>query len=175
MSSSTSSPTSEPLAVARVMGVRGLKGDLRVMALTDVPDRLIVGAVVLVEGEEAPRRITQVGSSRLGPILRLEGISDHATATALIGRHLTTTEPPAPLPTGAFWWHELEGLDVVDPQGQVLGRLEEVFRAGANEVYRVIGPDAELLVPALRSVVLDIDLDGGRMTIRDPSDWLEEV
>jgi 16S rRNA processing protein RimM len=62
---------------------------------------------------------------------------------------------------------------VVDPQGQVLGRLEEVFRAGANEVYRVIGPDAELLVPALRSVVLDIDLDSGRMTIRDPSAWLE--
>jgi 16S rRNA processing protein RimM len=134
-----------------------------------------VGAAVVVEGEKAPRRITQVGTSRLGPVLRLEGISDHATATALIGRHLTATEPPAPLPTGTFWWHELEGLEVVDPQGQVLGRLEEVFRAGANEVYRVIGPDAELLVPALRSVVLDIDLDGGRMTIRDPSAWLEEV
>jgi 16S rRNA processing protein RimM len=53
--------------------------------------------------------------------------------------------------------------------------LEEVFRAGANEVYRVIGPDAELLVPALRSVVLDIDLDAGRMTIRDPAAWLEEA
>ncbi|MEX1277596.1 MAG: hypothetical protein WEI16_00895, partial [Chloroflexota bacterium] len=63
------------------------------MALTDVPDRLIVGAAVVVEGEKAPRRITQVGTSRLGPVLRLEGVSDHATATALIGRHLTATEP----------------------------------------------------------------------------------
>ena len=44
MSSSTSSPTSEPLAVARVMGVRGLKGDLRVMSLTDAPERLAVGS-----------------------------------------------------------------------------------------------------------------------------------
>lgn len=175
MSSSTSSPTSEPLAVARVMGVRGLEGDLRVMALTDVPDRLTVGAAVLVEGEPAPRRITRVGTSRQGLVLRLEGIADRGMAAALIGRHLTAIEPPAALPAGTFWWHELEGLEVVDSQGRVLGRLKEVFRAGANEVYRVLGPDGELLVPALRSVVLAIDLDSGRMTIRDPATWLEEV
>ena len=175
MSSSTSSPTSDPLAVARVMGVRGLEGDLRVMPLTDVPDRLAVGATVLVEGESAPRRIMQVGSSRHGPVLRLEGVSDHTSATALIGRHLTSTEPPADLPPDTYWWHELEGLEVMDETGRTVGRLEEVFRVGTNEVYRVVGPDTELLVPALRSVVLNIDLGAGRMTIRDPSEWLEEV
>lgn len=175
MSSSTSSPTNDPLAVARVMGVRGLDGDLRVMALTDVPDRLTVGAFVLVEGESAPRRITEVGASRHGSILRLDGVTDRATAAALIGRHLSAPDAPGELPAGTYWWHELEGLDVVDPDGRALGRLEEVFRAGANEVYRVVGPEAELLVPALRSVVLEIDLSHGRMTIRDPAEWLEEV
>lgn len=157
------------------MGVRGLDGDLRVMALTDVPDRLTVGAFVLVEGESAPRRITQVGASRHGPILRLDGVTDRATAAALIGRHLSAPDAPGELPAGTYWWHELEGLDVVDPDGRGLGRLDEVFRAGANEVYRVVGPESELLVPALRSVVLEIDLSQGRMTIRDPAEWLEEV
>lgn len=175
MSSSTSSPTSDPLAVARVMGVRGLDGDLRVMALTDVPDRLTVGAFVLVEGESAPRRITQVGASRHGPILRLDGVTDRTTAAALIGRHLSAPDAPSELPAGTYWWHELEGLDVVDADGRSLGRLEEVFRAGANEVYRVVGLESELLVPALRSVVLEIDLSQGRMTIRDPAEWLEEA
>jgi 16S rRNA processing protein RimM len=175
MSSSTSSLTSDLLAVARVMGVRGLDGDLRVMVLTDVPDRLTAGAFVLVEGESAPRRITQVGASRHGLVLRLEGVTDRATAAALIGRHLSAPDAPGELPEGTYWWHELEGLDVVDPDGRALGRLEEVFRAGANEVYRVVGPESELLVPALRSVVLEIDLGGSRMTIRDPAEWLEEV
>lgn len=175
MSSSTSSPTSEPLAVARVMGVRGLEGDLRVMPLTDVPDRLAVGAAVLVEGESVPRSITRAGTSRLGRVLRLEGISDRDAASALVGRHLSSTEPAGALPPGTYWWHELEGLEVVDAEGRIVGRLDEVFRAGANEVYRVVGPDGELLVPALRSVVLGIDLGGGRMTIRRPSEWLEEV
>lgn len=175
MSSSTSSPTSDLLAVARVMGVRGLDGDVRVMALTDVPGRLTVGAFVLVEGESEPRRITQVGVSRHGPILRLDGVADRAAAIALIGRHLSSPEAPSGLPAGTYWWHELEGLDVVSPDGRSIGRLEEVFRAGANEVYRVIGKETELLVPALRSVVLEIDLSQGRMTIRDPAEWLEEV
>jgi 16S rRNA processing protein RimM len=145
------------------------------MALTDVPDRLTVGASVLVEGEAEPRRIMNVGASRHGPILRLDGVTDRATAAALIGRHLSALDAPGELPAGTYWWHELEGLDVVDPDGRPLGRLEEVFRAGANEVYRVVSPEAELLVPALRSVVLEIDLSQGRMTVRDPAEWLEEV
>ncbi|MGH2462692.1 MAG: ribosome maturation factor RimM [Candidatus Limnocylindria bacterium] len=175
MSSSTSSLTSDPLAVARVMGVRGLEGDLRVMVLSDAPHRLAVGAVLLVEGESAPRRILQVGTSKHGPVLRLEGVEDRDAASALVGSHLLSTEPPPVLPVGSYWWHELEGLQVVDTTGRGLGTLQEVFRAGSNEVYRVVGPEGEILVPALRSVVVEIDLPAGRMTIRDPSDWLEDA
>lgn len=175
MSSSTSSRTSEPLAVARVMGVRGLKGDLRVMSLTDAPERLSVGASVLVEGEEMPRRITEVGQAKHGPVLRLEGVTDRDQAVALIGRHLTATGAPAVLPDGTYWWHELEGLAVESPAGRPIGRLEEVFRTASNEVYRVVGPDGEVLVPAIRSVVLEIDVPAGRMVIREPDEWLEEV
>lgn len=175
MSNSTSSPTSEPLAVARVMGVRGLEGDLRVMPLTDVPDRLALGAAILVEGETAPRRITQVGASRHGPVLRLDGVSGRSPASALIGRHLFSTEPSPELPPGTYWWHELEGLEVTNATGRAFGRLEEVFRVGTNEVYRVVGADGELLVPALASIVTAIDRETGRMTIRDPSEWLGEV
>lgn len=175
MSSSTSSPTSEPLAVARVMGVRGLKGDLRVMTLTDSPERLAAGQHVVVEGETTPREITEAGISKHGPVLRLTGITDRDGASALIGRHLLAPAAPDELPAGTYWWHELEGLEVVTPDGRAIGLLEEVFRAGANEVYRVVGADGEVLVPSLHKVVVRIDLAGGQMTIRHPSEWLEEV
>jgi ribosomal 30S subunit maturation factor RimM len=65
------------------------------------------------------------------------------------------------------------GLDVVDAQGAAIGELVEVFRAGGNEVYRIVGPAGERLVPALRSMVLDVDLAAGRMTVA-PED-AEEV
>jgi 16S rRNA processing protein RimM len=44
--------------------------------------------------------------------------------------------------------------------------VAEVFRVGENEVYRIEAPDEELLIPALRDVVLAVDLEAGRMTIR---------
>ncbi len=175
MSSSTSKPTSEPLAVARVMGVRGLKGDLRVMSLTDTPERLLVGELVVVEGETAPRQIMEAGTSKHGPVLRLVGITDRDGASALIGRHLLAPRAPDDLPAGTYWWHELEGLEVITINGRAIGRLEEVFRAGSNEVYRVVGPDGEVLVPSLQSIVVKIDLGAGQMTILDPAEWLEEV
>ncbi len=175
MSSSTSSLTSDLLAVARVMGVRGLGGELRVMPLTDTPERLALDAMVVVEGEETPRRIAATGPSRQGVILSLEGITDRDAAAAMVGRHLLAPGAAPELPAGTYWWHQLEGLEVVDENGRSLGRLDEVFRVGTNEVYRVVGDEGELLVPALHSVVTAIDLDAGRMTIRDPADWLEEA
>jgi 16S rRNA processing protein RimM len=157
------------------MGVRGLKGDLRVMSLTDAPGRLAVDQLVVVEGETTPRRILEAGMSKHGPVLRLEGVTDRDAASALIGRHLVAPGAPEELPAGTYWWHELEGLEVITGAGAVIGRLEEVFRAGPNEVYRVVGPDAEILVPALHAIVTDIDLAAGQMTIRDPAEWLEEA
>jgi 16S rRNA processing protein RimM len=157
------------------MGVRGLKGDLRVLSLTDTPERLTLDQLVVVEGETEPRRIVEVGQSKHGPVLRLEGIRDRDAASALIGRHLLPAQASPDLPEGTYWWHELEGLEVVTAAGGVIGRLEEVFRAGPNEVYRVVGPGGEVLVPALRTIVTDIDVAAGRMTILDPADWLEEV
>jgi 16S rRNA processing protein RimM len=157
------------------MGVRGLGGDLRLLPLSDDPDRLALGASVIVDGERAPRRITAVSQSRHGPVVRLEGIADRDAAAALIGLHLSAEGAPAELPADHYWWHQLEGLEVVDRNGEAVGRLVEVFRAGGNEVYRVSGEQQDVLVPALRSVVLDIDLGAGRMTILPVVEWLEEV
>jgi len=157
------------------MGVRGLKGDLRVMSLTDAPERLSVGELVVVEGETAPREILEAGIAKHGPVLRLVGITDRDEASSLIGRHLMAPEPPDDLPAGTYWWHELEGLEVITTNGRAIGLLEEVFRVGSNEVYRVVGSDGEVLVPSLQSIVVKIDVTAGQMTIHDPAEWLEEV
>jgi 16S rRNA processing protein RimM len=97
-------------------------------------------------------------------VLQLDGVTDRGTAEALRGRYLEVDA--ASLPDGTYYWHQLVGLHVTDPHGAPLGSVTEVFRAGENEVYR-IQDDAgnELLVPALRSVVLEIDVEAGRMVV----------
>jgi 16S rRNA processing protein RimM len=157
------------LAVARVLGAKGLSGAFRVEPLTDAPDRLVAGALLFLEGEDRPRRVTNVEPGGRVPVLLLEGITHRDAAQALAGRYLEVDARP--LPEGTWYWHQIVGLQVADEQGTLLGSVVEVFRAGENEVYRIEGPDGELLVPALLDVVREIDVPGGRMTVRwDPEE-----
>jgi 16S rRNA processing protein RimM len=144
---------------------------VRVEVLTDWPERLTVGAEVWIEGTAGPTRIIGVESGGKALVLYLDALSTREAAEAAGGRYLEAATEP--LPEGTYYWDDLVGLDVVDAQGVGIGELVEVFRAGGNEVYRVVGPAGERLIPALRSVVLDVDLAAGRMTVA-PDD-AEEV
>ena len=138
---------------------------MRLEVLTDRTDRLIVGSMLFVEGEEAPRRVREAELGGRVPVIRLEGVEDRGRAQALIGRYLEVEAER--LPAGHYYWHELIGLRVTDEAGHELGRVVEVFRAGENEVYRVEAEgQPELLLPALRDVIRQIDLESGTMTVR---------
>ena len=150
--------------MARILGPKGLAGSLRIEALTDHPERLAPGEELWVEDEATPRTVVEMGWGGRAPVLRLEGISDRATAERLVGRYLEA--PARPLPADTYYWHQLIGMTAVDDAGNELGRVVEIFRAGENEVYRIEGPSGELLVPALRDVVRSIDLAAGRMVVR---------
>jgi 16S rRNA processing protein RimM len=146
-----------------VVGAKGLDGALRVELLTDWPERLTAGAELWVEAEAAPRRVIATEFGGRAPVLRLDGIDGREAAEALVGRYLEV--PARSLPTGSYYWHQLVGLTVTDPAGGELGTLDEVFRVGENEVYRVVGRAGEVLVPALRDVVQRIDLEAGLMVV----------
>lgn len=128
-----------------------------------------MGAQVYLEGEDEPRLILAAEWGSRVPALTLSGVGSREAAETLAGRYLE--RPSTELPEGSYYWHELEGLLVVDEAGAELGRLVEIFRAGENEVYRVEGEGGELLIPALREVVRAIDVPAGRMIVRyDPEE-----
>jgi len=164
-SSWRSSPTTDRLAVARISGAKGLAGALRIEALTDWPEHLDEGAVVFLEGEEEGRSIESVERGGRIPVVRLQGIGSREAAERLVGRYLEAEAQP--LPEGSFYWHEIEGMAVVDESDTPIGTVAEVFRAGGAEVYRIereAGP--ELLIPGIREIVLSIDRERRRMVVR---------
>jgi 16S rRNA processing protein RimM len=150
--------------VARVIGAKGLRGGLKIELLTDWPERLVAGAEVYLENEPAARRIVAAEWGGRVPVLMLEGVEDRDAAERLAGRHLERDAEA--LPDGEYYWHQLEGIAVEDPAGRPLGTVTEVFRAGENEVYVVAGPaGTEILVPALRGVVRELDVAARRMVV----------
>jgi 16S rRNA processing protein RimM len=142
-----------------------------VEVLTDWPDRLQAGAEVWPDGDDRPLRIVRAETGGRVPVLHLEGIETREAAEALVGRYLEA--PQRTLDEGTYFWEDLIGLRVEEPDGAPVGELVEIFRAGGNEVYRVVGPGGERLVPALRHAVVRIDLEAGLMIVA--ADDAEEV
>ena len=116
-------------------------------------------------------RIERVESGGRARVLHLERVDSREAAERLVGRYLEG--PPAELAAGEYFWDDLIGLAVETPDGERVGELVEIFRAGGNEVYRIVGPDGERLVPALASVVRRIDVAAGVMVVAH--DDAEEV
>ena len=164
-----SSPTTERLVVARITGAKGLTGTLRIEALTDWPEHLDPGAVVFLEGEDQARAIIAVERGGRIPAIRLDDVPTRDAAEALVGRYLEAEAQT--LPAETYYWHEIEGMAVVDESGADIGTIEEVFRAGGAEVYRIARPGhPDLLIAATRDVVRTIDREARRMVIRVPDE-----
>jgi len=157
--------------VARVLGPKGLRGGLRIELLTDWPERLTRGAEIWLDGDPVARTIEATETGGKVPIVYLSGVASRDDAARLIGRYLEGSAHA--LGEGECYWDDLVGLRAESPEGTPLGELVEVFRAGGNEVYRIVGPGGERLVPALRSAVERIDLAEGVIVIA--ADDAEEV
>jgi 16S rRNA processing protein RimM len=157
--------------VARILGAKGLAGAVRIELLTDWPERLAPGAELWLEGDAVPVRIVRLETGGRTTVLHLDRFTTREAAEALSGRYLEA--PARELPPETFYWDDLVGLRVEEPDGMHVGELVEIFRSGANEVYRIVGDGGERLVPALRSTVLGIDLEAGVIVVA-PDD-AEEV
>lgn len=150
--------------MARILGPKGLGGAVRVELLTDWPERLVAGADAWLDDGTAVRIARTEMGGRV-PVVHLEGIGSREAAEPLSGRYLEMAAHD--LPEATWFWSDLIGLRVEDPGGRVVGELVEIFRAGGNEVYRVVGPGGERLVPALRDTVLRVDPEAGVIVVAD--------
>ena len=167
-------PQAEPddgfVAVGRVLGAFGLKGELRVQILTDNQARFKPKAK-LWAGQQ-PVSIATSRFAQAFAYVTLKGFHDRGDVEKF--RHALLQVPEAdlpPLPDGEYYRFQLRGLTVVDRAGTTLGTLDEIIETGANDVYRVHpaeGPD--VLLPALADVILSVDLAARTMTV-DPPDW----
>lgn len=159
-----STPAEERVAVGLVHGLHGLRGAVRVEVLSDEPERFAVGSLLFAEGEERPLTIAWTGPAKPGLLVRFEELPDRESVEHLRQRYLEVVERP--LPAGTYYWHQIVGLVATTITGDELGRVVDVFRAGEGEVYVVQGgPLGEIMVPAVASVVVELDPDAGRLVV----------
>ena len=161
------SPTAgEPvvyLAVGTLRRSHGIRGDIVLDVLTDFPERLEPGTLIYVGDKKQPLKITRRRPHNEGLILGLEGISNSEQAAKYSAKtsYVPAENRPA-LPEGEYYHHQILGLKVVDENGVDLGILTEIIETGANDVYVVTKEDRvvrDVLIPALKHVLLDVNLE----------------
>lgn len=162
---------SEPcfLIVGEVVRPHGIRGEIKVRVLTEFPERFQLLKEVYLSGEDEeprPYRLESVRYHQGFAVLKLESCTDRAAADKLRNQLVQIPRESAmPLEEGAYYIYQIIGLDVWTEAGEHLGRVVEVLETSANDVYVVRGPRGEVLLPALKSVVPDIDLPARRMTV----------
>jgi 16S rRNA processing protein RimM len=163
------------VTIGRVVKAHGIRGEVVVDVLSDVPGRFDVGADVLLDG----RAVTITGSRphQVRLLVRLEGVTDRTAAELLRGK---TFEGEAADVSGeeTYYAHELVGMAVVDEDGGDLGTVSALIELPETAGYDLLevrrGDGSTWLLPAVDEYVeVEDDPAGGeRLAVIDPPEGL---
>ncbi len=160
---SSGSPVGEPvyLVIGFLRRPHGVNGEIIMDIHTDFPDRIKSGRKVLIGEKHQPHTLDTVRERNDGLLISLRGVDTPEEAGKFRNQwvYVKASEVP-PLPEGQVYKYELVGLDVIDDNGNALGKLAEILETGANDVYVVKNEEGkEILLPAIPPVILNIDMN----------------
>jgi 16S rRNA processing protein RimM len=158
----------ERLVVGRIAKAHGLNGEVSIDVLSDAPDRFAVGARVFADDLALTVATARAHQGRL--LVRFGGVSDRNGAEALRGAELTIPAEEAHQleDDWSFYPHQLVGFAVTDEKGETLGTMTRVDESPGADLWVVGSHGREVLVPAVRDIVVAVDLDERRIVLRPP-------
>lgn len=173
--------TPERIAVGRVSGVHGLRGNLVVRCLGDAENLLACSSVWLADGEDTsdPTQYDVDGAApgrRAEVRMRLAGVDDRSAAEGLVGRTvLLDVGQLAALAEGEYYSYQLVGCAVEGDDGRALGRVTEIWSTGAPDVL-VVDDDggARHLIPAAAGLLREVDIERRRIVVELLPGLIEE-
>jgi 16S rRNA processing protein RimM len=160
--------------IGKVAGGHGLKGELKVFTFTDDPANLLK-----IKYFYCGSRKLEAVSIKLSGRFLVVGFSEFKTkeeADALKGTLLyIDRNHAAPLEENSYYIRDLLGCEVYE-DGNYIGILEDVMQTGANDVYSIVtDKGGEILVPAIKSVVRNVDVPGRRIDVTLPEGLVEGI
>ena len=152
---------SEWATIGKVVAFFGVRGELKVRLLTDIPNRFEQLDAIFVGPDRHRHAIESVRPYKGEMILlKLRGCDDADTAAALHDADLSIPlDKLAPLPTDSYYQHDIIGLRVFTLDQTCLGSVVDIITTGSNDVYVIKKADGpQQLIPAIKDVIKQIDL-----------------
>lgn len=157
------------LKVGVVTSVHGIKGEVKVFPTTDDSRRFKkLKQVYLDTGKEMlPLEIEGVKFFKQMVILKFKGFENPDDVMKFRQKELWIDRKDAVrLSKDEYFIADLIDMEVCDEEGKLIGTLKDVISTGANDVYAVETPEGkEVLFPAIRQCILDVDTEARKMTV----------
>lgn len=129
------------------------------------------------ESENTEYKIAALRKQGRFYVLALDGIRTREEAEKVCGKGLYVNSVELPdLPSGEYYHHQIIGMKVITVEGRELGKVVDIISTGANDVYEVRASNGkdEILIPAIKDVVVSIDVEKKLMTIKPLVGMLNE-
>lgn len=157
------------LEIGQIVNTFGIKGMVKIKPFTDDIRRFDKLENIYIENKKSKKEyeIEEVKYHKDMVLMKLKGIDRIEEAEQLRqGYLLVDRQKEPPLQEGVYYIVDLLGLDVYTDEGQLLGKVEDIFNTGSNDIYVVKdGLGKQVLLPGIPEVLKNVDLEKGEITV----------
>lgn len=159
----------EYFEVGQIVNTFGIKGQLKVKPFTDDMERFeeLKTVYICKKNEMKKVEIEDVKYNKQCVLLKVKGIEDLTEAEKYKGLFLKIDRKDAKkLPKDTYFVADILGLEVYTDEGELLGKVDDIFPTGANDVYVVKDElGKQILLPSIPEVLKEIDLEKGKVIV----------
>lgn len=157
------------LEIGQIVNTFGIKGMVKVKPFTDDINRFDKLEKVYIKNIDGKKeyQIQEVKYHKNMVLMKLEGIDTPEQADSLRQSYLLVNrEDEEPLEEGVYYIVDLIGLEVYTDEDILLGKVDDIFNTGSNDIYVVKdGKGKQILLPGIPEVLKNVDLEKGKITV----------
>lgn len=157
------------LEVGQIVNTFGIKGQVKVVPFTDDINRFDELKEIYIEKKNELKlfQIEKVNYSKNVVLLKLKGIDSIEEANKYRNCYIKIDRKDArKLPEGTYFIADLLGLDVYTDENKLLGKVDDIYNTGSNDIYVVKDElGKQILLPAIKDVLKQVDLDNGKIIV----------
>ena len=155
--------------VGKIVNTQGIKGDMRVVPTTDDIHRFELLEFVYIDknGIINKYEVDNIRYHKQFVLLKIKGIDDMTAAEKFKNSEVKITKDMAlPLEENEYYIGDLYSMNVITDEEEYLGTIEDIIFTGANDVYVVRNNENEILIPAIKQCILNVDIENKKMTVK---------
>ena len=157
------------LEIGQIVNTFGIKGMVKVKPFTDNIERFSNLEKIYIKNKsgQTEYKIQEIKYHKNMVLIKFEGIENPEQADLLRNSYLIVDrETEEPLEPGRYYIVDMIGLDVFTDDNEYLGKLEDIYNTGSNDIYVVKNElGKQVLLPAIEDVIKNIDMDSKKVIV----------